>query len=286
MGEKIKYFVYALIPSVVINMIQAFAAVFFAVLTMFKAFGSNMNMLNTNDPEVMYNFVMGAMGNIPIEKVMALYMVLTLIIEVLVGVFVFKQRSVKGNIKNLNGKAVGAIALATIGLGIATNVALDIVNTLFPKLMENYSQIMDALGLSEMSALILIIAVIGAPVVEEICYRGMTLYLFEKAFNNKFWIANICQALLFGIVHGNIVQGTYAFIFGLVLGYIRKRYDSLYASVLGHFLFNLFGTVVVSLIYESSLAITPGVAVIVGIGIFAAGMVMMKSKDNNTIFIQ
>ena len=54
-------------------------------------------------------------------------------------------------------------------------------------------------------------------------------------------MANIIQAALFGIMHGNLVQGAYAFALGLILGYVYHKYQSLVIPILFHMSFNIFG---------------------------------------------
>ena len=61
----------------------------------------------------------------------------------------------------------------------------------------------------------------------------------EKSFS--FITANIIQAALFGIMHGNLVQGTYAFVLGVILGYVYYKYQSLVIPILFHMSFNIFG---------------------------------------------
>ena len=50
-------------------------------------------------------------------------------------------------------------------------------------------------------------------------------------------------------MHGNIVQGIYTFILGLVLGIIYIYTNSLYGSMLMHIIYNLLGAVVLSKLY-------------------------------------
>ena len=47
---------------------------------------------------------------------------------------------------------------------------------------------------------------------------------------------------MFGIIHMNWIQGTYDFCLGLLLGFVNERYNSLYAAILLHALFNFCGT--------------------------------------------
>lgn len=55
----------------------------------------------------------------------------------------------------------------------------------------------------------------------------------------KFWVINCIQALAFGIIHGNLVQGTYAFFLGLVLGYVYQKYHNIWMCMLLHAVINL-----------------------------------------------
>lgn len=50
-----------------------------------------------------------------------------------------------------------------------------------------------------------------------------------------FWVANVVQALLFGLMHGNIVQVLYTFATGLVLGFLYWRLGDLRYPILLHF---------------------------------------------------
>lgn len=60
-------------------------------------------------------------------------------------------------------------------------------------------------------------------------------------------MANLIQAVLFGVYHMNLVQGIYAAALGFLLGYLVWRYESLIAPMVVHALFNFFGTVIVEL---------------------------------------
>lgn len=65
-----------------------------------------------------------------------------------------------------------------------------------------------------------------APFGEEILFRGFLLQNFKR-YSVRFAI--IFSAILFGIYHGNIVQTPFAFILGLLLGYITVSYGLKYA---------------------------------------------------------
>ena len=78
-------------------------------------------------------------------------------------------------------------------------------------------------------------ATILAPVSEEILFRGAILRNLQP-FGKKF--AVLASAFLFGMFHGNLLQTPYAFLVGLVLGYVTVEYSLGWAIFL-HLLNNL-----------------------------------------------
>ena len=52
------------------------------------------------------------------------------------------------------------------------------------------------------------------------------------------WAAVLIQAALFGVVHGHPVQIGYAFILGLIFGWMRYRSRSILPTVAAHMTFN------------------------------------------------
>lgn len=73
-------------------------------------------------------------------------------------------------------------------------------------------------------------------------FRGIIFGYLKKNFN--IIAAVIVQALVFGVVHGNIVQGTYAFISGILLAIVYIHYESIFACIIVHMTINLLGTLV------------------------------------------
>ena len=96
------------------------------------------------------------------------------------------------------------------------------------------------MGLDEPSLILVLYSVLIGPVCEELIFRGLTLKYAKRAM--PFWVANLLQALLFGVFHMNMIQGVYAFVVGIVLGFICEKSCSIYPSMLFHILFNIWGT--------------------------------------------
>lgn len=76
---------------------------------------------------------------------------------------------------------------------------------------------------------------VGAPIAEELLFRGLVLRKLEP-YGKRFAI--VFSAFVFGVFHGNLVQIPYAFLVGLVLGYVALEHNILWAMVL-HMINNL-----------------------------------------------
>ena len=72
-------------------------------------------------------------------------------------------------------------------------------------------------------------------IVEEFMYRG-AVYGSLKKFGKP--LAIIISALLFGLMHGNLIQIPFAFVVGLGLGFITAESDSIWPAIIVHFLNN------------------------------------------------
>lgn len=123
------------------------------------------------------------------------------------------------------------------------SLLMALINVITPSAMEEYSELVETSGLSEYSPVWAIATIILPPLVEETIFRGLILRYLRKA-GACFIVANLIQAVLFGVYHMNLVQGIYAAVLGLLLGYLVWRYESLIAPMMVHALFNFFGTVI------------------------------------------
>ena len=115
-----------------------------------------------------------------------------------------------------------------------------------PSAMDQYTEMIDSSGVTEYSILWAVATVILPPVVEETIFRGLILQYLGRA-GARFVVANLIQAVLFGLFHMNFVQGIYTALLGFLLGWLAYRYDSILVPMLLHAIFNLFGTVLVDL---------------------------------------
>ena len=131
-----------------------------------------------------------------------------------------------------NGTVLLTMLLLGIGLQILVSMCLNVIYPLLPQtLIEQYDTLMETL-LGGNIVLSFVVTVVLAPLAEEFLFRGVTLRKATKIM--PFFLANILQASLFGIYHGNLIQGIYAFALGLILGYVAEYFHSIWASILLH----------------------------------------------------
>lgn len=128
----------------------------------------------------------------------------------------------------------------------AVSIIIGFLAFMLPETVAAYEEMVESAGLTDYSLTWIFAVVILPPLVEETVFRGLILHYLKKG-GARFWAANLIQAVLFGIYHGNLIQGIYAFCIGVLLGYLAERYSSLIIPVLVHALFNLFGTLGVEL---------------------------------------
>jgi membrane protease YdiL (CAAX protease family) len=70
------------------------------------------------------------------------------------------------------------------------------------------------------------------PICEELVYRGLIYMRMRQYLNVNMSI--LVSALIFGLVHGNPVQGIYGFLVGILFAYVYEQYGSLKAPMLAH----------------------------------------------------
>lgn len=180
-----------------------------------------------------------------------------------------------------NGTLFLSLALLGIALQILVSMCLNVIYPLLPQaLIEQYDALMETL-LGGNVLLSLFVTVILAPLAEELLFRGVTLRKATKIM--PFFLANLLQAVLFGIYHGNLIQGVYAFALGLMLGYVAEYFHSIWASILLHAFVNSSAEVLShlpTLLTETLLGIVV-ISVVGVIFLIIAVKMFPKAKENS-----
>lgn len=166
-----------------------------------------------------------------------LILLITSVINILFFSFMLKRNN-KLNI-GLNceeGKIPYIISLIVMGISffMFSSGIIDMFD--LTKYSDSYATIINSL--SSGGVIFNIIAVgIVAPVSEELMIRGVIYNNLKKYITPAF--AVFIQAFLFGIMHMNIIQSTYAIFAGLILGYVYEKSGSLLVSSIFHISFNI-----------------------------------------------
>ncbi|CAB4617583.1 unannotated protein [freshwater metagenome] len=140
-------------------------------------------------------------------------------------------------------------------LGIASQLILvNVVNwplsRLFPNVFsfddisQRASDLVDNARGGWIVALVLVV-VVGAPLIEEMVYRGVVQPGLVSAWGPMAGI--VTTAALFAAVHLQPIEFPGLFVFALVLGFARHRSDRLALSIVAHMAFNTTGLALVML---------------------------------------
>ena len=165
------------------------------------------------------------------------------------------------NIKVIKDIPLYKSSLITITLAITSSVA---INILFIWLhltesSETYSRVAEhQYGVSLVTGLILYGII--SPLAEEVVFRGVIYNRIRR--NCSITAAVFLSALLFGLYHGNIVQGAYGFLMGILLAYTYERYGRFFHAFLFHASANTAVYIITSNEVISHIIITPHICLI------------------------
>lgn len=132
-----------------------------------------------------------------------------------------------------------AVASVMFGLGFCAfaNIAVSAAGELFKSFgfKSNVPQSVYPEGVFGFLLAVISTAIVPG-LVEEFAFRGIVLGLLRR-WGDAF--AVVTSAAIFGILHGNFEQMPFAFLVGLVLGFIRIKSDSVIVCMAVHALNNL-----------------------------------------------
>jgi len=135
---------------------------------------------------------------------------------------------------------LAAVLLAISGFGIATMIG-GVESILFPEAYKSldsaFKPFMDALSEYPLIFQYFVMGV-TAGVCEEFLFRGV----FLSSLKNRMpkWSAIIIVAVVFGLFHMHLLRLPHTILLGILLTYLVYRTESLYLSIIAHFLINSF----------------------------------------------
>jgi len=189
-------------------------------------------------------------GDMPIEVLLAI----EVIPYALIGLMLGRARLTEAGFRKIGllprwpGRdAAWGLIGGVVGLGLAGGVGMAV--GYFSELMgqpvdpvahEALQTLRDEFSVELLIGLA-ISAVIIAPLIEEVVFRGVFQTSLLRLFNGKHWPALLIAAAVFSVIHWSVVpwQGLVPlFVLGLVFGYLYERTGSLLTPILAHAIFN------------------------------------------------
>lgn len=158
---------------------------------------------------------------------MSLMYSLSMILTVAAGMFL------RGDWKIAMAPVSAMVVVIGVLLILCLNVLLDPLTSLAPvneTLLNLYE------GMKSQPIPFFMMAVIAAPLLEELMFRGIILDGYLKNYKPEYAI--LVSAFLFGLIHGNLAQGIGAFALGALFGWIYWKTQSITPVVLLHFVNN------------------------------------------------
>ena len=236
-----RYIPWIFLPTIFAIIIQTVASImsleFYIVAEMSTYTGSDYT-----------SFIIQVINNYSNGDGMAWTSVIYAAVTAFIAFIVFKRYYRDGKLSGLSGKSnnvpltVAGILLFSLGMQYVTVYLMNSLASAFPSWLEEYEELMESAGIStSMTPVMIVYAIILGPVCEELLFRGLTFFAAKKVM--PVYYAILIQAIMFGAFHMNKLQGVYAFVLGLGLGYIMYLYDSLIITIIIHILFNFVGTI-------------------------------------------
>lgn len=177
----------------------------------------------------------------------------------------------------------GRMSVGAFAALVCLCMAAQLVNSLWITGLElvmnqfdrSVSQILESVSGQSDTFSMFLYASILAPLSEELIFRGYILQSL-RPYGKKF--AVVLSAFVFGIFHGNLLQTPYAFLMGLVLGYVTVEYHIGWAVALHVFNNLILADLLTRLTGGISAQASEAVSLILLGGATAAAVVVMILK--------
>ena len=151
--------------------------------------------------------------------------------------FIFYRKDYPVEFKLLyeSPKYIIFLIILAIALSHGLNILVSLVN--MTGVLGTYSQVQaggDALSI----VTTVLKTVILAPIAEELAFRGLVFRRME--LYTSFWPAALVSSLLFALYHMNLLQGVYAFLYGIMLCLVYRVFRNILATLIMHAAANAF----------------------------------------------
>ena len=138
-------------------------------------------------------------------------------------------------------KDIGILFFLGASAALAVNILFSLTG--FTGSVASYEEVAKQQFVFPLWAGIVLYGVIS-PIAEEIVFRGIVYNRLRRNYSLN--IALIYSAIFFGLYHGNVVQGVYGFLLGLLIAVMYEKYGSFLVPVILHGAANIAVYVVTS----------------------------------------
>lgn len=191
------------------------------------------------------------------QNILLITLVSAVISIPILGWFFHRDQMMRGEstkIQNLNKSYIYLVIL-----GISACIAGNNLITLsgIDQVFKGYEEVSDNLYQSPIWQQLIGVGIV-IPVVEELTFRALGFRRLRD--HMSFYWAAAVSALCFGVFHGNLVQGLYAFLLGYLMAWTYETYNSFLAPVIFHCSANMISilltlTVAGDLLYRNQMTI-------------------------------
>lgn len=129
----------------------------------------------------------------------------------------------------------------SILLGIGLTILGMIITGTLSIFISSYTKVSYEISQSYSNIVGILLSVTFIPIFEELFFRGIIFGYLRKNYNLT--ISIVVQALVFSILHMNLIQSVYTFILGIFLALIYVETKTILAPIIVHMTYNLFGSV-------------------------------------------
>lgn len=194
----------------------------------------------------------------------------------------WEQQAVQDDLQDAGNCTVvsyGIVILLSFCLAVGINIIFYQLG--FSSSSDNYTEVQEVQYAVSFGLGLLLYGVIS-PLTEETLFRGVIYGRMKRCFAR--WLAILLSAILFGVYHGNLVQGVYGFLLGCVITLLYEKSGNFLIPVVSHAAANL--SVFVLTRAGSLTDLTKAQGLLIGClltaigGTLLAGYVHLQSKFN------
>ena len=186
-----------------------------------------------------------------------------------------RLRKFTGNMATLKKGRLIYCAAAGILACVAGSILVTI--TQIGQVFEGYGDVSETI-FSQSFVLQLIAAGIIAPFVEELVFRGL-IYNRLKDYTT-IHVAMLASSVIFGLYHGNLIQGVYGFVMGLLMCFVYEKYHTMAAPLICHGAANLISIVLQLLQVTIDSIVVAGAIALVCIGLLYLVLKQIQKSVN------